>query len=309
MRPVPPDAAGVVEIPGPWQHRYIAARGARFHVVDAAPPGGADVARPTVVLLHGFPQFWWAWRHQLAALPRAGFRAVAIDLRGAGGSDKPPRGYGIPSLTADVDAVIRSLGLAGAVVVGHSWGGWIAWAMPALAPQSTRAIAVVATAHPLRSFAGAAHPHTAAGLRRTLFFQTPLLPERALASGNLVEQVLREASGTPGWPDDATVDLYARAQRIPSTARSSMETYRWALLSRFRRDGRHFAAALREPITVPVLHLHGDRDQHSPARHAAGSRHRVSTDYRYVEIAGGHFLAEENPEAVTAHLLAWLRQL
>ena len=97
----PPDTAGAIEIPGPWQHRYVAANGARFHVVEAQPvsspePGGADLwAAPgdsaLVLLLHGFPEFWWTWRDQIRTLAAHGYRVAAMDLRGYGGSDKPPR--------------------------------------------------------------------------------------------------------------------------------------------------------------------------------------------------------------------------
>jgi alpha-beta hydrolase superfamily lysophospholipase len=80
-----------------------------------------------VLLRHGFPEFWWTWRHQLAALPGAGFRAVAVDLRGYGGSDKPPRGYDLVTGAADAAGLIRALGKANAVVVGHALGGLIAW--------------------------------------------------------------------------------------------------------------------------------------------------------------------------------------
>ena len=80
--------SSAVLVDGPWQHRFVSANGARFHVVEA----GSDPAAPLVVLLHGFPEHWWAWRHQLPALAAAGYRAVAMDLRGAGASDKPPQG-------------------------------------------------------------------------------------------------------------------------------------------------------------------------------------------------------------------------
>src|SRR6201984_88826 len=82
---MPGGADAVVQIGGPWAHRSISANGTRFHAAEAGDG-------PLVLLLHGFPEFWWTWRHQLAVLPEAGFRAVAVDLRGYGGSDKPPRG-------------------------------------------------------------------------------------------------------------------------------------------------------------------------------------------------------------------------
>ena len=94
----------------------VAANGARFHVAVAG-------EGPLVLLLHGFPTFWWTWRHQLPALAAAGHRVAAMDLRGFGASDKPPRGYDPRTLAEDVSGVIRSLGDRDAVVVGQGLGG------------------------------------------------------------------------------------------------------------------------------------------------------------------------------------------
>lgn len=300
----PPDAAAVVEIPGRWRHRHVSAGGSRFHLVEAGPTDG-----PLVLFLHGFPQFWWAWRHQLVTLAAAGHRVAAMDLRGFGGSDKPPRGYDTFTLAADVDGVIRSLGAQDAVLVGHSWGGWIAWAMPTLHPRTCRAIAVVGTAHPLRTMLAAIDPRQARGLQRTVFFQVPMAPERRIADGDLVEQVLREWSATPGWPDAQSVDRYREAMRIPASAHCSMEYYRWAMRSRVRADGRRFTAALRRRVAVPVLQLHGRHDPHIPLRHALGSQQWVSGPYEWHALDGGHFLAEESPDAVNVLLGDWLARL
>ena len=117
--------ASAVHIAGPWTHRDLSANGVRLHVAEAG-------EGPLVLLLHGFPEFWWAWRAQLPALAAAGFRAVAPDLRGYGGSDKPPRGYDLPTAASDVAALVRALGERDAVVVGHDWGGLVAWTMAAL---------------------------------------------------------------------------------------------------------------------------------------------------------------------------------
>ena len=105
-------------IDGPWTHRDISANGIRLHVAEAG-------TGPLVVLLHGFPEFWWAWRDQLPAIAEAGFRVVAPDLRGYGASDKPPRGYDSLTLAADVAGLIRALGERDAIVVGHGWGGHV----------------------------------------------------------------------------------------------------------------------------------------------------------------------------------------
>ena len=93
---------------------------------------------PLVVLLHGFPEFWWTWRHQLAVLPGAGFRAVAVDLRGYGGSDKPPRGYDLVTAAADAAGLVRALGEANAIVVGHGLGGLVGWTLAAYYPKVVR---------------------------------------------------------------------------------------------------------------------------------------------------------------------------
>ena len=116
-----------VLIDGPWTHRDVSANGIRLHVVEA---GGG----PLVILLHGFPGFWWSWRHQLATLAGAGFRAVACDLRGYGASDKPPRGYDPMTAAADVAGLVRALGEDRAVLVGQDWGAHIAWTTAALHP-------------------------------------------------------------------------------------------------------------------------------------------------------------------------------
>ncbi|MDQ2624503.1 MAG: alpha/beta hydrolase, partial [Actinomycetota bacterium] len=105
-----------VLVEGPWRHEFVPANGSRFHVAVAGPD---DRETPLVVLLHGFPQCWWAWRHQIPALGAAGYRVAAMDLRGTGASDKPPLGYDAVTLARDVAGVIRSLGSQRAVVVGH----------------------------------------------------------------------------------------------------------------------------------------------------------------------------------------------
>src|SRR5215475_623317 len=132
-----------VYLDGPWSHRSVSANGTRFHIAESGDG-------PLVLLLHGFPQFWWTWRHQLSTLSKAGFRAVAVDLRGYGASDKPPRGYDLVTAASDGAGLVRSLGEANAVVVGHDWGGMIAWTMAAYFPKVIRRLAVVSMPHPLR---------------------------------------------------------------------------------------------------------------------------------------------------------------
>src|SRR5690606_22918766 len=103
-----------------------------------------------VLLLHGFPEFWYSWRRQLPALAQAGFRAAAPDLRGYNDSDRPKgvRRYRVAELVADVRGLVRQLGGGPAYVVGHDWGGVIAWRLAALNPELVHKLAVLNAPHP-----------------------------------------------------------------------------------------------------------------------------------------------------------------
>lgn len=298
----------VVLLDGPWRHQFVPANGARFHVAEAGPTHADPRTTPLVVLLHGFPQMWWAWRNQVPALAQAGYRVVAMDLRGTGASDKPPLGYDVPTLARDVAGVIRSLGAHEAVVVGQGVGGTIAWSMPALHPDLTRAVAVLGTPHPARmhtaAVAGTLLRGTAA--RRLAFFQLPFFPEQRMAHGDLAVRVLTEW-GAPGWLTPDVAQTYRLAAQVPFAAHSAMETLRWLVRSTPRMDGQRYLAAVREPVTVPVLQLHGAADRCVPVARASTPAGRP---YRFEVVPGaGHYLAEEAPDRTTELLLGWLSEL
>src|SRR5660397_243188 len=208
--------ASTLLIDGPWRHRFVPANGARFHVALAGPD---DNDAPLVVLLHGMPEFWWAWRYQLPVLAGAGYRVVAMDLRGTGASDKPPQGYDVPTLTSDVAGVIRSLGAQDAVVVGHGVGGTVAWSMPALQPTVTRAVGAVSALHPLRMHTAAVARAmlTRTSARRLAFAQLPYFPERRMTRGDLVPRVLADW-GAPGWLTTDVAATYRAAAQVPFAA-------------------------------------------------------------------------------------------
>src|SRR2546421_12386066 len=138
----PPGDESSVLIDGPWNHRFVSANGCRFHVVEAG-------TGPMVLFLHGFPEFWWAWQYQLRMVADAGFRAVAIDLRGYGASDKPPRGYDGYTMAGDVAGLVRALGERSAVGVGAGYGGMLAWTAAAFHPRPVRPLLVAGPAAPV----------------------------------------------------------------------------------------------------------------------------------------------------------------
>jgi pimeloyl-ACP methyl ester carboxylesterase len=300
----------VIQIGGPWTHRSVTANGTRFHVASSGDG-------PLVLLLHGFPEFWWTWRHQLPALAGAGYRAVAPDLRGYGGSDKPPRGYDLITAAADVAGLIRALGEANAVVVGHSWGALVAWTLASYFPKCVRRLGIVSAAHPLQMRAilwsspfGGSPPLRlrSSGNGYPLAFQVPMFPERQLVRENaeLVSSLLSSWSA-PGWPDAETARVYRRAMGIQSVAHCSLEYHRWFVRSTFRPDGYRYARHMRAPAEAPTLHLHGAVDPCVPSRTARGAGRYVEAPYRWKVLEGaGHFPHEERPEAFNAELLGWL---
>ncbi len=296
------DEAGVL-VDGPWNHRDVTASGLRFHVAEHGPADG-----PLILLLHGFPEFWWSWRHQLMALGDAGFHAVAPDLRGYGATDKPPRGYDGYTLSADVAGLVRALGADDAVLVGHDWGGQLAWSTATLHPRVVRRLAVLGMPHPLRL--GRALLTDPAQLRASSyigFFQTPKLPEKRLIEGELVTELLSRWGG-PGFPDTETDARCRDALAVPAVANCALEYYRWAVRSQVRPSGRRFLRLLAEGVGQPVLQLHGQLDSCLLPSTARGSGAYTHGGYELRVLEGvGHFPHEEAPELVNALLVEHAR--
>ncbi|HEY5137216.1 MAG TPA: alpha/beta hydrolase [Candidatus Nanopelagicales bacterium] len=300
-----PEPLEVIRAEGPWTHRDVVANACRFHVVEA---GGG----PLVVLLHGFPTFWWTWRHQLRSLAAAGYRVVAMDLRGYGGSDHTPHGYDPLTLAADVAGVVRTLGEPSAVVVGQGWGGVVAWTAAAQHPDVVRGLVAVGMPHPVllrNAFIG--DPGQRRLGRYAIGFQRPFVPEHQLTRDDaaLVETYLRRWSGSD-WPDQETADVYRAAMLVPNTAHCAVEFHRWAVRSIPRRDGRRFQSAVAAPVQVPVLQIHGRLDGAVLPSSVNGSEHYAAAGYSRVDLDGvGHFPHEEDPDAFDAVLLPWIETL
>ncbi len=297
-----PDADAVIRAVGPWSHRDVSANGCRFHVVEAG-------EGPAVVLLHGFPTFWWTWRAHLPALAASGYRVIAMDLRGYAGSDHPPQGYDPRTMAADVAGVIRSLGESDAVVVGHGWGGIAAWSAAVLHPEAVRAIASVAMPHPraLRSALLRDRKQRAA-MRYALGFQLPFLPERRLGShdGNRVGELLRSWSQDTSWATDELLAEFQCAFLRWPTAHTAIEYHRWAVRSALRPDGHAYMSLMEAPLRQSVLHIHATGDPMILPTSAEGTAEYVRGEYARVDIDCGHFVHEEKPAEFQRTLMTWL---
>ncbi|MEI6404166.1 MAG: alpha/beta hydrolase [Actinomycetes bacterium] len=293
-----------VLIPGEWEHRIVHAHGARFHVVIQG-------EGPLVLFLHGFPTFWWLWRKFLAPVAQAGFKAAAIDMRGYGASDHPPRGYDPRTLAADVAGVIRTLGFQNAIVVGQGVGGLIAWTAATLQSSSVRAIGSIASAHPnaLRN-AMITSPTQTRALSYVVALQTPWLAERTLqknharAVGELLESWV-----APDVLDSETKKIYRDAFLMGNTAHCAIEFHRWALRSVPRPDGRTFAVDMKGGVQVPVLHIHGRDDTSILLKTSLDSQEWAHGSWTSHVLEAGHLLPEQRADDVISLLVAWLKEL
>ena len=282
----PPDPS-VTRIEGPWRHLDVHANGIRFHVVEALndADGPPATARPLVMLLHGFGSFWWSWRHQLRGL--RGARVVAVDLRGYGGSDKPPRGYDGWTMAGDTAGLIRALGHSSATLVGHADGGLACWTTALLHPRLVRAIALISSPHPaaLRRSTLTRRDQGYALLPTLLRYQMPLWPERQLTRDNAaeIERLVRSRSCAKWLASEdfsETIGHLRTAIQIPAAAHSALEYQRWAARSQLRGEGRRFMSSMCQQLGMPLLHLRGDADPYvlaDPVDRSRATRRRDAT--------------------------------
>ena len=229
----------------------------RLHYVEAG-------AGPLMVLLHGFPEFWYSWRFQIPALARAGFRVIAPDMRGYNLSEKPPGvvSYRMKHLSADVAALISHAGERRAVVVGHDWGGAVAWAVAARYPERVGKLVVMNAPHP------AAFARELKSWKQTrkswyiLFFQLPWLPELLFRLGGrrALEQAFRRGSLRPERFTDEAIDRYTAALLQPGALNATINYYRAAFRSALRQVLRG-GGTQNKPITLPTLLIWGEQDR------------------------------------------------
>jgi pimeloyl-ACP methyl ester carboxylesterase len=270
--------------------------GVRLHYVHAG-------EGPLVVLLHGFPEFWYSWRRQIPALARAGYHVLAPDMRGYDLSDKPAgwRQYDAGLVAGDIAALIRQLGAPRAHVVGHDWGAAVAYTLAMRNPELVERLAILNVPHPERMLAGF---RTLRQLRKSwymFFFQLPRLPERLLARDGFAFLKRSLRAGSRGSFSDADLERYERAWSQPGALTGMINYYRAAL----RRSPREALAGL-QVITAPTLVIWGERDRYIGAELAEPSRQWVR-DVRVERLPEAtHWVQHEAPERVNELLEQFL---
>ena len=282
-------------------HRWIDVGGLRLHCVEAG-------TGPLVVLLHGFPEFWYAWRHQIPALADAGYRVVAPDLRGYNTSDKPSRvrDYRPRVLVQDVADLIVALGAGSAAVAGHDWGGGLAWLLAMQHPKRVERLVLLNAPHPVRFLKGLRSPRQ---LRRSwyiLAFQLPWLPERLVAARDFqaLRWIFRHQPTRPGAFTAQDIDRYVVAAAQPDALRAAIHYYRAA----FRANPLAQAHGLRR-VDIPTLIIWGDQDR-SLGRELAEPDRAWVPDVRVERIAeASHWVQADDPEQVNQLMVDFLEPI
>jgi pimeloyl-ACP methyl ester carboxylesterase len=312
------------------EQRTVTTNGIRMRIAHAG-------AGPLVLLLHGFPESWYSWRHQLAALAAAGFRVVAPDQRGYGGTEAPPavESYDILHLVDDAVGLLDALGEEQAVVVGHDWGAPVAWHCALLHPQRFRAVAALSVPYvgrsplpPLEMFRMMAGEH----FFYILYFQEPGVAEHELeadvratmqrflyaASGDVTEPLdfwrkpktakfldgLPDPRKLPPWLSEADLDYFTVEFRRTGF-RGGLNWYR--NLDRNWQLTTHLADA---KVAQPALFIAGERDGVLAMIPVDAMRPLVPNLRRLVMLPGcGHWTQQERPAEVNAALIEFLKAL
>ncbi|MER6196955.1 alpha/beta hydrolase [Streptomyces sp. NPDC001586] len=268
--------------------------GRHVHTALAAgPPAGEKV-----LLLHGFPQFADSWTDQLTCLARAGYRALAVDQRGYASDARPGRvaDYTVDRLVGDALAFSQALGGGPFHLVGHDWGGLVAWALATEHPELLDSLTVLSTPHP-QAIAAAlrSDPDQA---RRSAYVQRFRQPAGVAEADLLADDgaVLRRVYGDSLPPD--RIDSYIARFAEPGALTAALNYYRALPETLTVPSGR---------IRVPTLYIWGDQDGALGRTAAEGTGAWIDAHYRFEVLEGaGHWLPDEHADRVDPHLLAHL---
>jgi pimeloyl-ACP methyl ester carboxylesterase len=279
------------------RHRFVMVRDMRLHVVEAGPEGA-----PAVLLLHGFPQHWYAWRQVLTAL--AGERhVIAVDLPGFGWSDPSAVGYSTTERARTVVALLDELALDSVDVVGHDWGAWLAFRVALDAPQRVRRLVAISEIHPWPL-----QRKLIPNLWRmwvTALFETPGVGSLVQGNRRVLRWFLRRDAPNPAIWSEELVDVYADRAAIAVVARAGQRMHAAFVVEDIARLvlGRD----RRRVFDTPTLLVAGTRDTYIPAELMAAPPARKEMLTVQV-IEGGHFILDENPDGVIAAIRSHLSE-
>jgi pimeloyl-ACP methyl ester carboxylesterase len=283
------------------RHGYAQIGGIRLHYAER---GEGD---ELVILLHGFPECWYSWRHQLKALGDR-YHVVAPDMRGYNLSDKPPRveDYRIDNLVDDVTGLIRHFGKEQAVIVGHDWGAAVAWGVALKFPEYVTRLVAMQVPPPA---AWRANMTIKQAIRSwyMFFFQIPFLPEW-LISLNDFAAIERSFKDTPkGAFTDTDIAVYKKALREPNALTSAVNYYRANFASLFFKQKDRAEDLRDDRVQVPTLLIYGERDKFIVPETLKGLNRFVDAPYREARFKNyGHWIQNEAPVEVNAELASFL---
>lgn len=273
----------------------LTTNGVRLHYVAAG-------AGSLVLLLHGYPEFWYSYRYQLPVLAQD-HRVVALDLRGYNLSDKPPADYDIATLCEDLRGAIEALGEIKADVVGHDWGGVLAWALAMRAPEYVRHLVILNAPHPATFQRALRSPGQWLRSSYIGFFQLEGIAEEALSRDGyaLIRRTFRAADRERAWLTDADIQSYVNAIARPGALTAALNYYRQVV-----RRGPGIVGPARV-IPAPTLVLWGELDPYLGVESLDGLERWVD-DLRVQRFStAGHWLNQQEPARVNEALLEFLR--
>jgi pimeloyl-ACP methyl ester carboxylesterase len=282
------------------RHGYADLADARLHYVEAG-------EGPLVVLLHGFPEFWYGWRFQIPALAAAGFRVVAPDMRGYNLSSRPSgvAAYAPRRLAADIRDLIAERGSDRARLAGHDWGAAVAWLTAMAHPDAVERLAILNVPHPRRMLEGLRTPRQMARSWYIFFFQLPWLPEQLLRAGRW--RALRsmfERDARPGAFTPADIERYVEAWSRPGAMTAMINYYR----ATFRRPPGGPTGRGMPPVKAPTLVIWGERDHVLGPELADPRRADVPNLERVVRLPdASHWVQLDEPDRVNELLIEFFR--
>lgn len=298
-------SANVTEIESSVRHGYVQADGVRLHYVQR---GSGE---RLVILLHGFPECWYSWRHQLMSLGER-YTVVALDLRGYNLSDKPARveDYRVGLLVDDVLALIRHFGVREAAIVGHDWGALIAWMFAYKYPKNVWKLAALQVPPPA---AWIANMTLRQALRSwyMLFFQLPRAPEWWISLNNFaaLERTFK-TTASPGTFTNTDIALYKAALRKPGALTGAINYYRantdWMktiFASLIKQHENSEGITVKERIHVPTLFIYGERDFAIIPETVRSVGKYVDATYREVRIAASNHWVQQEAASEVNHAL------